>query len=302
MKKSISLVFINIITLICIIALLTSCKNTESKQETVVTTDENTEEAITIEHRDKRNDITYQITSAKTWLKANEKDAAKMTIVMDLNRTDDKNIKKMDSIVVPSTFEGKREDYLPFPLQLESIKNISKIILFSYPTQTFAAYQNGTLVYTGPTNMGREKDPTPTGLFFTNWKAEETTSTFNDEWDLKWNFNIENKLGVGFHQYELPGYPASHSCLRLREKDAQYLYDWADQWVLADEETVKAKGTPVIVFGEYDFKEAKPWLQLIEKPYALEISEQELSSLIKLNLAAIIKEQKNSKLVASNNK
>jgi hypothetical protein len=26
-----------------------------------------------------------------------------------------------------------------------------------------------------------------------------------------------------------------------------YLYDWADQWVLADAETVKVKGTPVIV-------------------------------------------------------
>jgi hypothetical protein len=24
-------------------------------------------------------------------------------------------------------------------------------------------------------------------------------------------------------------------------------YDWADQWVLADAETVKVKGTPVIV-------------------------------------------------------
>jgi hypothetical protein len=31
--------------------------------------------------------------------------------------------------------------------------------------------------------------------------------------DLRWNFNIENKLGVGWHS--LPGYPASHSCLRL---------------------------------------------------------------------------------------
>jgi hypothetical protein len=28
------------------------------------------------------------------------------------------------------------------------------------------------------------------------------------------------------------------------------LYDWADQWVLADAETVKVKGTPVIVFLE----------------------------------------------------
>ncbi|MGA9639178.1 L,D-transpeptidase, partial [Flavobacterium sp.] len=234
------------------------------------------------------------------WLKANEKDESKMAIVTDLNRTDAKNIMKMDSIIVPTTFEGKREDYLPFPLQLEAIKNISKIIFFSYPTQTFAAYENGTLVYTGPTNMGREKDQTPTGLFFTNWKAEETTSTFNDEWDLKWNFNIENKLGVGFHQYELPGYPASHSCLRLQEKDARFLYDWADQWVLADKETVKAKGTPVIVFGKYDFKAPKPWLQTVKTPDALEISEHEMANLVNLNLAAILKEQKNSKLVAPN--
>jgi hypothetical protein len=29
--------------------------------------------------------------------------------------------------------------------------------------------------------MGSEKHKTPTGLFFTNWKAEETTSTFDDE-------------------------------------------------------------------------------------------------------------------------
>jgi hypothetical protein len=50
--------------------------------------------------------------------------------------------------------------------------------------------------------MGSEKHKTPTGLF-SNWKAEETTS--DDEWDLRWNFNIENKLGVGWHQYSLQG-------------------------------------------------------------------------------------------------
>jgi hypothetical protein len=66
--------------------------------------------------------------------------------------------------------------------------------------------------------MGREKIKLQLVCFFTNWKAEETTSTFNDE-GLKWNFNIANKLGVGFHQYSLPGYP-SHSCLRLQERDA----------------------------------------------------------------------------------
>jgi hypothetical protein len=78
------------------------------------------------------------------------------------------------------------------------LKEVNKVILFSYPSQTFAAYENGQLVRTGPTNMGREKIKLQLVCFFTNWKAEETTSTFNDEWDLKWNFNIANKLELVF--------------------------------------------------------------------------------------------------------
>lgn len=139
--------------------------------------------------------------------------------------------------------------------------------------------------------MGKEKDKTPTGLFFTNWKAEETTSTFNDEWKLKWNFNIENKLGVGFHQYELPGYPASHSCLRLLEKDAKMLYTFADEWVLESDQKIELKGTPVIVFGSYDFEGQKPWYDLIENPKALSISKEQLEKVISPYLSTILKEQ-----------
>jgi hypothetical protein len=198
----------------------------------------------------------------------------------------------MDSIVVPTDLTGDVAYYLPFPLEVPYLKDIHKIIFFSYPTQTFAAYENGVLLYTGPTNMGRKSDPTPTGLFFTNWKAEKTTSTFNDEWDLRWNFNIANKLGVGWHQYTLPGYPASHSCLRLREKDARYLYTWADQWILADEETVKIKGTPVIIFGSYDFAAPKPWLQLVAHPHVLDISVSEIEKQSAPFLNKILVEQK----------
>ncbi|AWG23483.1 hypothetical protein FFWV33_19070 [Flavobacterium faecale] len=279
---------------------LLSCKNIDANkdQNNVVETEAVTEKPIPV--REKMGGIEYKKQATKAWLKTNAKNASAMQIVTDLNRTDAKNLATMDSIIVPSKLDGKREDYLPFPLQVQALKGVDRILFFSYATQTFAAYQNGSLVYTGPTNMGREKDPTPTGLFFTNWKAEKTTSTFNDEWDLKWNFNIENKLGVGFHQYSLPGYPASHSCLRLQEKDAKYLYDWANQWVLADKETVKAKGTPVIVFGEYPFKGNKPWLQLLTTPDAFQLSEDEISQVVAPKMDTILKEQKNSKLVAQN--
>lgn len=212
----------------------------------------------------------YHFEKTKEWLKQSPSQK-EQNIVQSVNRTDKSNITRMDSVIVPNDINGDIEFYLPFPVNVPFIKDINKIIFFSYATQSFAAYETGELVYAGQTNMGRQADPTPTGLFYTNWKAEQTTSTFNDEWDLKWNFNIENKLGVGFHQYELPGYPASHSCLRLTEKDARYLYDWADQWILYNQDSVKAKGTPVIVFGTYAFDSAKSWLQLVNNPHILDI-------------------------------
>lgn len=220
--------------------------------------------------RTKPAQTAFHFEKAKDWLKKSNS-ASQKNIVLAVNRADGKNLAKMDSIIIPNDITGDPEYYLPFPTSVSSLNDISKIIFFSYPSQSFAAYEYGELVYAGPTNMGRKADPTPTGLYYTNWKAEQTTSTFNDEWDLKWNFNIENKLGVGFHQYELPGYPASHSCLRLLEKDARFLYDWADQWILDKNEALVAKGTPVIVFGAYDFNAAKPWLQLINDPHILDI-------------------------------
>jgi len=234
--------------------------------------------------------VAYQWQNAKEWL-ATVSDSSAIKIALAVNRTDKANFVKMDSVIIPTDLTGDIEFYLPFPLDVKSLENINKIILFSYPTQTFAAYENGQLIRTGPTNMGRKADQTPTGLFFTNWKAEETTSTFNDEWDLKWNFNIANKLGVGWHQYELPGYPASHSCLRLQEKDARYLYDWADQWVLLDDNTISVKGTPVIVFGAYDFGAPKPWSQLVANPKALAISEEEITTQASPFLKTILAEQ-----------
>ena len=235
--------------------------------------------------------ISFHFENTKQWLAKNT-DSKELRIVLAVNRTDKANLSKMDSIIIPGDLSGDLEFYLPFPLEVPYLKNINKIIFFSYATQTFAAYENGDLIYTGPTNMGRKNDPTPTGLFYTNWKAEKTTSTFNDEWDLRWNFNITNKLGVGWHQYELPGYPASHSCLRLQEKDAKYLYTWADQWILKDDENVLVKGTPVIVFGSYPFGEPKPWLQLVQNPKALNISVVEIENEVKPRLNAILSEQK----------
>lgn len=263
----------------------------------IVTVSCKNEKSITLPHqkivpsRVKPKSISYSFQNTKKWL-ATIQDSSKIRIVLATNRTDRANIVKMDSIIVPKDLTGDLAYYLPFPLEVDALEEVSKIILFSYATQTFATYEYGQLIRTGPTNMGRKADKTPTGLFFTNWKAEKTTSTFNDEWDLKWNFNVVNKLGVGWHQYELPGYPASHSCLRLQERDAKYLYDWADQWELVNNETIGLKGTPVLIFGSYDFEAPKPWYQLVKNPEVLMIQESEIEKEVEPFLNKIISEQK----------
>ncbi len=239
--------------------------------------------------------IGFELKNAKEWLQDSTHTDLEKEIVYAVNRTDKANFRKMDTIVVPVDLSGDLVYYLPFPLEVPYLREIDKIVLFSYPTQTFAAYENGILIRTGPTNMGRQKDPTPTGLFFANWKAKKTISTVNDEWELKWNFNIENKQGIGWHQYTMPGFPASHSCLRLTENDAKFLFNWADKWVLEDKSTVLVKGTPVIVFGTYDFKGEKPWRRLVRDPHALDLSKEELETIVSPYKERVLSEQQKRK-------
>lgn len=88
-------------------------------------------------------------------------------------------------------------------------------------------------------------------------------STDNDAWLLEWYFNFINARGVSFHQFELPGYAASHACVRLLQRDAQWLFGWGDQWVLSDDKrTVPQPGTPVLVIGQFAHGKPGPWTSL----------------------------------------
>lgn len=214
-------------------------------------------------------------------------------VILALNRLDLKNKWRADTLAVPDKIDSTLMAYSPFPHQLEILKDVHKIVFFSYPIQAFAVYENGNLLKWGPTSMGSKAAQTKRGLTFANWKKELSISTVSSEWKLPYNFNIHNTLGIGWHQYDLPGYPASHSCLRLLLNDAKFLYNWTDQWILTKGgATVKANGTPVIVFGDYKWGKKKPWKNLIQDPKADDISVENLTEIIKPNLSKILEEQK----------
>lgn len=276
------------------VAFASACKQSEKKtKETPPTVKDST---VAPTPKPEAPAITYHFMKKKDWQaqKDSFEGAKHLDILNAINRTDSAHIKRLDSILVPSDFSQPLTAYLPFPVEADFLANINKIIIFSAATQSFAAYENGKLVLTGQTNTGRKSKPTPPRLYFTNWKARESVSTFDDEWKLKWNFNVHNTWGVGFHQYALPGYPASHSCMRLQEKDAQFLYGWADQWVLKNDQ-LKANGTPVVVIGKYPFGQPRPWFQLTQNPQALTIPVDSLQAQLNPYMDEITKKQEERK-------
>ena len=219
--------------------------------------------------------------------------------ILALNRLDSKNKWNADTLVVPAKIDTTLMEYSPFPMQLDILSGVKKFVIFSYPIQAYGVYSNGSLVKWGPTSMGKKAAQTTRGLTFANWKKKLSISTVSTEWKLPYNFNIHNIGGIGWHQYDLPGYPASHSCLRLLMKDAQWLYSYADTWILnPGGATTKAKGTPVMVFGDYKWGGRKPWKKLLDDPNANNISVEEMTKLLQPNVDRMIKEQDNREKVS----
>ena len=142
-----------------IFIVLTACK----QQETVEKTPPKKTQV-----RQQLKAISYQLESAKEWL-ANTPDSTAINIVLAANRIDKANLAKIDSVIIPQDLTGDIAYYLPFPLNVPYLKDVTKIIFFSYPTQTFATYENGELIHTGPTNMGKKKNSTPIGLLLFNF-------------------------------------------------------------------------------------------------------------------------------------
>lgn len=205
-----------------------------------------------------------------------------LTIIGALNRINPERIGLKKAFVYPDTMVSDILFYTPFPASLSSFDSVSKLILVNKRLQAMGMYENGKLIHWGPVSTGKKSTPTPNGLYHTNYKAKLKISTVNGTWRMPWYFNISNYGGIGLHEYLLPGYPASHSCVRLYREDAIKIYNWADSWELSkDGTTVLKKGTPVIIFGNYNFDSIPSWKKAVENPDELKLNTDELDELTK---------------------
>jgi len=168
-------------------------------------------------------------------------------ILEKLNRADTTHLPRLRELVVPLQWPEDELAYSPFPGRHPGMAGFAKALVVDQSWQAFAAYERGLLARWGPVSTGRRASPTPAGWFRLNWRSRGRHSTVDPAWFMKWYFNFDNTAGLALHSYALPGYPASHGCIRLLERDAIWLYEWGGE------------GTPLLVAGRYEYAGRPPW-------------------------------------------
>ena len=106
--------------------------------------------------------------------------------------------------------------------------------------QRATVYRNGVRIGVSTISSGKEGHETPTGVFTILEKNKEHHSKTYDDASMPYQQRL-TWLGVAMHAGNLPGYPASHGCVRLPMEFAKKLF-----------EVTPMGGTVVIAGGHED--------------------------------------------------
>lgn len=181
-----------------------------------------------------------------------------------LNRKEFRFVKVGDSIVVPDTIIPDMRAYSIYPPYYCDAKDVPKLIVVSNKYQCYAAYENGRLVRFAAANTGKERTPTYPGRYALVWKDRKRHSSLDSNWVLPFTWNFHRYAGNAFHQFEMPGRPVSHSCVRQFLPDAEWLFNWGKGVQLdTNKQQIWLSGTPVVIQDMFDYERPYgPWLDL----------------------------------------
>lgn len=175
---------------------------------------------------------------------------------MILNKIDEKYLRVGQTIIAPATPEDwkKLKKWSPLPRFDETLGKFKKAVLVDLKSQYFGAYEYGKLKFFGPVSSGSEKClktvekngekidfesncETPAGSFRSLARHKDHFSSEYE--DAEGNgvlmpyavmFTIQKdkdkgkKTAFWIHGGVLPGYPASHGCVRVFVEDAEKIF------------------------------------------------------------------------------
>jgi hypothetical protein len=132
------------------------------------------------------------------------------------------------------------------------------IAIVSLPDQRVYVYRDGVRIAASTCSTGKLGHRTPTGVFKILQKDKNHhSSTYNNA-----PMPYMNRLtwsGIALHAGQLPGYPASHRCVRLPKEFAERLFGVTKLGmtvVIADDKSQPEEVThPGMVLGEYAARE-----------------------------------------------
>ncbi len=113
------------------------------------------------------------------------------------------------------------------------------VILVSITEQRLYAYRNGILIAYSTVSTGRPGHETPTGVFHVLEKDADHVSNLFPGAKMP-NMERLTWTGIALHAGNLPGYPASHGCVRLPLEMSRLLFE------------LDAEGTTVVIADEHD--------------------------------------------------
>lgn len=132
------------------------------------------------------------------------------------------------------------------------------LLIVSLPDQKVHVYRNGIRIAASSCSTGKPGHRTPTGVFKILQKDKHhRSSTYNDA--PMPNMNRLTCSGIALHAGNLPGYPASHGCVRLPMAFSERLFEVTRLGltvVIADESSAPASVVhPGLVLGDYARRE-----------------------------------------------
>ena len=98
------------------------------------------------------------------------------------------------------------------------------VMVISLPEQRAYVYRNGVIIGASTVSTGKKGHETPTGVYTILQKHEDHYSNVYNDAPMPYMQRL-TWSGVALHAGRLPGYPASHGCVRLPYEFAQKLYE-----------------------------------------------------------------------------
>lgn len=123
----------------------------------------------------------------------------------------------------PVAAQARSLDPGEFVWKPERAKSGPVQVVVSLPQQRAYVYRSGTLIGVSTVSSGKPGHGTPPGTFpILQKKKDHRSNKYNDApmpymQRLTWS-------GVALHGGNVPGYPASHGCIRLPTKFAKHLF------------------------------------------------------------------------------